>query len=256
MIDWSSLPGEVITVVSDLHSNKRAIKAALEVVKQRRTDKLIILGDILTYGIDTVETMEMIQKELDGGAELITGNHDEMYLDLIAGRPGKFPRLRPDLRESILYNYNLMDQKQFAAWPWKKEIVHNKVYFSHANPYGDTWQYVKDKEDFQMAGLKLRHMKHLAGVFGHTHRAAHFGLLNGFIPAINGLGDDTFVINPGSVGQPRSNVKQATLLRLSSHNDKLWAEIEGVPYDVQAHVQDIQNSSLSPYTKSILSGFF
>ena len=256
MVDWNSVPGEVITVVSDLHSNKRAIKAALDSVKTKRTDKLIILGDILTYGIDTVETMEMVQKALDDGALLLTGNHDEIYLNLIAGTPGVFPRLRPDLQESILYNLNRIDPKQFTNWDWKREIVLDGIYFSHANPYGNFWEYIKDKDDFKMAAYKIKNMKHLAGVFGHTHRAAHFGLKDGFLTGIEDLGDDTFVINPGSVGQPRSDMKQATILRISSHKDRLWAEIEPVPYDVKGHVEDLQKSELSIYTKSILSAFF
>lgn len=256
MIDWDKMPGQVITVISDLHSNKRALKAALKVAGSKRTDQLIILGDILTYGIDTVETSEMVQKCIDEGAWLVIGNHDEMYLGLIAGKPGVFPRLRPDLQESILYNLKRADQKQLVGWPWKKKIIHDNVYFSHANPYGNTWDYVKDKEDFQMAALKLKNMKHLAGVFGHTHRAAHFGFTSGFLPAIEGLSNDTFVINPGSVGQPRSAVKNASLLRLCSHDNKLWAEIEPVPYDIKGHVEDLENSTLSIYTKSVLTGFF
>lgn len=256
MIDWNNVPGQVITVISDLHSNKRALKAVLKMAGSKRTDQLIILGDVLTYGIDTVETSAMVQKCVDEGAWLVMGNHDEMYLDLMAGKPGIFPKLRPDLQESILYNLKLVDQKQFISWPWKKEIVHNNIYFSHANPYGNAWDYVSDKEDFQMAAIKLRNMKHLVGVFGHTHRPAHFGLISGFLPLIEELGNDTFVINPGSVGQPRSDIKRATLLRLSSYNGRLWAETEVVSYDMRAHVQDIQNSSLTPKTKIILSNFF
>jgi predicted phosphodiesterase len=99
-------------------------------------------------------------------------------------------------------------------------------------------------------------MKHLAGVFGHTHRAAHFGLLSGFLPTIQELTNDTFVINPGSIGQPRSDLKRATMLRLSSHNNKLWAETEVIPYDIKEHVEELEKSSLSIYTKSILLHFF
>ena len=69
MIDWNSQPNEVIVVISDLHSNKRAIRSALESIKQKRVDKLIILGDILTYGIDAQETIEIVLKELEGGAD-------------------------------------------------------------------------------------------------------------------------------------------------------------------------------------------
>lgn len=256
MIDWDKMPGQVITVISDLHSNKRAMEAALKVAGGKRTDQLIILGDVLTYGIDAVEVLDMVQKCVDEGSWLLIGNHDEMYLDLIAGRPGYFPKLRPDLQESILYNINKIDTKQFAELKWKKEIVHDNVYYSHANPYGNFWEYIKDRDDHYIASVKLKQMGHLAGIFGHTHRSTYFSFKKGMLPSIDGLTDDTFVINPGSVGQPRSTPRSASLLRLCSHDNKLWAEIEPIQYDMQAHVDDILKSSLSPYTKSILASFF
>jgi predicted phosphodiesterase len=256
MIDWKSVPGEVITVISDLHANKRAVKAALEAVKQKRSDRLIILGDILTYGIDTIEVMETVQGAIDAGALLLIGNHDEMYLDLIRGHSEILPKLRQDLQESIVYNFEQMNTKQFASWDWKKEIVYDNIYFSHANPYGNCWEYIKSQEDFLKAAYVIQDQKHLAGVFGHTHRSICFGLKKGILPQIDGLEGDTFIINPGSIGQPRSTPRQASLLRLSSYQNKLWAEIESVEYDMRAHVEDLRNSSLSPHTKAVLISFF
>ena len=90
MIDWGKVPGEVITVISDLHANKRAVKAALENAKRKRTDQLIILGDILTYGLDTTEVMDMVSSVLEAGAWLLQGNHDEIYLNLIDGTDNRF----------------------------------------------------------------------------------------------------------------------------------------------------------------------
>ena len=256
MIDWGALPGKVITVISDLHSNKRAVKASLEAASAKRSDQLIILGDILTYGIDAQEVMDMVDEVLQNGAQLLIGNHDEMYLQLIAGYCEIFPKLRYDLQESITYNLKKIDTKQFTEWRWEKELVYDGIYFSHANPYGNFWEYVKDEDDFTMAAYKIKNMKHLAGVFGHTHRAAHFSLKSGFLPGIDGLQDDVFIINPGSVGQPRSTPRQASILRLSSYENRLWAEIEPVQYDMQAHVEDLQKSSLSDVTKTVLSSFF
>lgn len=256
MIDWDTLPGKVITVISDLHSNKRAVKASLEAVSQKRSDQLIILGDILTYGIDAQEVMDMVDVALQNGAQLLIGNHDEMYLQLINGHCEIFPRLRYDLQESITYNLNLINTKQFTEWKWEKELVHDGIYFSHANPYGNFWEYVKDEDDFRAAAYMIKSKNHLAGVFGHTHRSAHFSLKNGFLTAIDGLQDDTFVINPGSVGQPRSSPRQASILRLSSYKNRLWAEVEPVQYDMRAHVEDLQKSSLSDITKTVLTAFF
>jgi predicted phosphodiesterase len=255
-INWDSVPGEVITVISDLHSNKRAIKAAIDQAHSKRTDQLIILGDILTYGIDTIETIELVQKELDAGAKLLMGNHDSMYLQLISGDTNTFNKLRPDLQESIMYNLDRLDKAQFTKWSWNQAIVHNNIFFSHANPFGDLWSYINDDDDFMVAAMAIKKKDHLAGIFGHTHRSRCYSLKGQDITNIEGLTDDTFIINPGSVGQPRIRPPQATLLRLSSHENRLWAEIEPVQYDMQGHVDDLRVSSLSKFTKTILNGFF
>lgn len=256
MIDWNSVPGEVITVISDLHSNKRAVKAALDAVKQKRTDRLVILGDILTYGIDVNEVVDMVGDSIQNGALLIRGNHDEIYLHMISGTIGIYDRLRPDLKESIDYNFSRLDTKLFSSWPWKNEIVIDNILFSHANPYGNCWEYIKDIYDFRAAANKLEQMSHLAGVFGHTHRSKFHSIKNPSVSSIEGLCDDTFVLNPGSIGQPRSKPPGATLLRLSSHKNMLWAEIEPVEYDMKEHVEDLNKSSISETTKTILTTFF
>lgn len=252
MINWNSHPGEVVAIISDIHANKRALAAVIESMKQKRTDRVIVLGDLLTYGIDVVETLDMTQGLLDKGAELVLGNHDEMYMDLMSGKTWQ---TNENKQESVSYTLNLINKEQFNNWPWKKSIVHNNVYFSHANPFED-WTYIKKDDDFHGAATKLHGMGHIAGVFGHTHRSSCFSLLNGFVPFIDGQGNDTFALNCGSVGQPRSDLKKATYLRLASHDDKLWAEIEQVPYDIQAHVNDLQNSPLSPAAKEKFSSFF
>lgn len=256
MIDWDSIPGEVIVVISDLHSNKRALSSAMKVVHQKRCDQLIILGDILTYGIDVKEVTDIVGKAIDDGAWLLMGNHDEMYLDLINGHCDIFQQLRPDLQESINYNLSKLDTKLFAGWNWQKQIVHHNIYFSHANPYGNCWDYVKTVPGFQKAVLKIQEMKHLAGVFGHSHRNVCFSHKNQIIPRIDGLENDTFIMNPGSVGQPRSKPTQATILRLSSHKNKLWAEVEPVDYNMLEHVDSLLQSSLSTETKLLHASFF
>jgi len=256
MIDWDKVPGEVITVISDIHSNARALKAVSDTVKQKRTDQLVILGDIFTYGIDTRETADMVQKYIDDGAWLLMGNHDQIYLELISGNTKTLDKLRPDLKESITYNMDRLDEKQFISWHWQRQITHQKILFSHANPFGDLWGYINDIYDFQAAAKAVQHAGQIAGVFGHTHRDRYFSTKNPNLTSIEGLSDDVFVLNPGSVGQPRSTPRRATILRLSSHNDRLWAEIEPVDYDMQAHIDDLISSPLSEATKTILTSFF
>lgn len=256
MINWEKLPGQVINVISDIHSNAAALTAVLNTIKQQRNDQLIILGDILSYGIDTQLTMDMIQKSMDDGALLLMGNHDQMYLELVNGHCKMFERLRPDLQESIMYNFNKLDTKQFSNWSWQQEIIRDNIFFSHANPFGDLWSYINDVYDFQEAAKKIKKLGHIAGVFGHTHRDKYFSIKNSELKVIEDLSDDTFILNPGSIGQPRSIPRQATILRLSSYNNKLWAEIEPIHYDMQKHIDGLISSSLSETTKTKLISFF
>ena len=255
MIDWDIVQGEIITVISDIHSNKIALKTALEEIKQ--SNQIIILGDILTYGVDVVEVTDMIDELIIKGAWLLIGNHDQMYMDLIQnGRCEILNMLRPEIQESVKYTIDKLDTKKFMSWNWKKEIVYNDILFSHANPYGNFWEYVKSEEDFRKAAKTIQKLGHLAGVFGHTHRSNIYSLTNKYLPETNGISNDVFVINPGSVGQPRNGLFRSSILRLSSHKKKLWAEIKPIQYDEKEHIKSIMLSSLSDQSKMKLSMFF
>lgn len=256
VIDWEKLPGKVITVISDLHANKRAIAAALQQVRSKRSDQLIILGDILSYGIDVEETMRMVNSTIEQGALLLMGNHDEMYLDLIRGDNSMVRRLRPDLQESIIYNFEKMNKEQFANWPWQREIVQNDVLFSHANPFGNLWTYLYDDYDFRAAAGTIKTKGQIAGVFGHTHRSNIFSTKESNLISLEGAKDDIFVSNPGSVGQPRSKPSGASMLRLSSHQGRIWAEIEQISYDMSGHIDGLIMSEMSEMTKRKMIAFF
>lgn len=250
------MSGPVITVISDIHANKLALSAALKMVHNQRTDQLIILGDILSYGVDINEVIDLVQFEIDKGAWLIMGNHDQMYNELISGHCEIFPNLHGWLQETIMFNFSKLNAKQFSGWNWKQQIIEQNLLFSHANPHGNVWDYINTKKDFVDAAIMIQAQGAIAGIFGHTHRSVCWSLKNNKIPIIDGLGDDIFVLNPGSVGQPRKTPPQSSLLRLSSHNNKLWAEIETVNYDVQKHLESLINSSLSEETKTKLISFF
>lgn len=255
-INWDSMSGPVITVISDLHANKLALSAALEMVHNQRSDQLIILGDILTYGMDTQEVVDLVQSEINNGAWLIMGNHDQIYNELISGHCAAFTKLHPWLQETINFNFNKLNAKQFSEWNWQQQIIYQDVLFSHANPYGNVWSYINTVQELEHAAKTLKNINMLAGVFGHTHRSICWSLKNQKLEEINGLGDDTFILNPGSVGQPRAKPTQSSLLRLSSYNGKLWSEIEDVKYDVKQHIESIISSSLSDSTKEKLISFF
>jgi hypothetical protein len=66
-----------ITVVPDVHGNMSALRNAIAWAKSRN-HFILFLGDVLDYGIDTLEVVEMVyQLVIRGEAELIMGNHEK-----------------------------------------------------------------------------------------------------------------------------------------------------------------------------------
>jgi predicted phosphodiesterase len=245
---------EVVVVISDIHSNGLALEAAIKQAHSSHIDKLIILGDLLTYGLDVNRVFDIVAAEVDNGAILILGNHDEMYLDLINNKMDYYNTLPEWIKESIDYNFNKLDTKVFSNFNWIKSITRNNILYSHANPYDD-WRYLNSIQDLQEAAEILKSKGLLAGVFGHNHRPVCFSISDQkTINVSEGFG--IFVLNPGSIGQPRFKPPVSTLLRLSISNNKLWAEIEPVIYNTQQQNDEIRTSTLSELTKNKLVAFF
>ena len=135
--------------MTDIHANARALRAALELAREGGMDKLIVLGDLLTYGLDVGETLDLVEEAQERhGAVLLVGNHDQLYFDLAAGRFDYYSGLPAWLRESVDHTMRLLDVSRLASLRWAQEIVLGDVLFAHANPYpfGD-WSYINTDAD-------------------------------------------------------------------------------------------------------------
>src|SRR5258708_5482296 len=122
-----------VAVISDLHANPTALKAAL--IQAQPYDRLICLGDLLSYGVQIEETLDLLE---ESGAELILGNHDLLYLEMIDGNKEYYDSLPKWMQDMADFTYKKLDHQRFKQLVFKKEIiVGNKVYLSHANPWGD-----------------------------------------------------------------------------------------------------------------------
>lgn len=80
-----------ICVITDIHSNIFALKAAFEKIDEIKPDKIICLGDIVGNGAFPEETVEYIRKRKD--VDCVTGNHDFIVLADLDKFPDDDPRL-------------------------------------------------------------------------------------------------------------------------------------------------------------------
>jgi predicted phosphodiesterase len=232
-----------VSVISDIHANSIALEKSLSMFKEQKIEHLIILGDLLTYGVDVEKTLDLVEQQINNGAVLILGNHDSLYLDLINNDFIYYNKLQDWIKESVDFTLQKLDTKRFSSLPWKSSIVRDNIFYSHANPYGD-WSYLNSKEDLLKASDVLIKHNYIAGVFGHTHRSICFS-----------MEDKLWILNPGSIGQPRSSTN-SSMLNLLSDKNKLYTEICPVIYDVDKHIENIVSSSLSITTKNKLISFF
>jgi predicted phosphodiesterase len=235
---------DTIVVLSDLHANARALRRAIAIARAGRVDRWIVLGDLLTYGVDITETLELVDELVRvDGATVILGNHDQLYVDLAAGDRAYYASLPEWIRESADLTLAGFDAASFARrYAWRDELVVGDILFAHASPFGARdWRYIASDDDRAAAAAKLRERGHRVGVFGHVHR---FRRLHG---------DATTVVTAGSLGQPRDNADpRSSFLRVTG------AQVEHVPvdYDVAAHVAGLRAAALSEPTKLKLCSFF
>lgn len=236
-----------IAVLSDIHSVSSALEAALDDARAEGFDVLLILGDLLTYGVSPAETLELVQDAVArDGAILVSGNHDQMYLDTSEATAEYRTRLPDWLRETVEWTATQIPPAALAAFDWQEQWSTGSLLAAHANPhaFGD-WTYIADAARADAAAEALVRRGYRHGVFGHTHRARRF----------ESEGANVFTV--GSLGQPRDSADprmQWAMIELQ--DDKIDVQSRFVPFDRAGHRAAIRATALSPFTQDRLCGFF
>jgi len=259
-----------IAVISDLHSNATAVRAALASVEARGFDSIVILGDLLTYGCDPREVLDLVKETLSRHpARLVTGNHDQMYFDLAAGNTSYLDRLPDWLRETVQWTCERLDGMDLvSAFPWEKQFSLGGIFFAHANPFGyGDWTYLNGDSELEAAMAALRNLDERIGVFGHAHRGKVMQYAGGAAPVRRELGalpdlscriapGDGAVADPGSVGQPRGAGQNSSILFIETDEAGVRFDLHRLQYDVGIHISRIEASTLSQVTKIKLMSYF
>ncbi|MEN0061668.1 MAG: metallophosphoesterase [Myxococcota bacterium] len=256
-------------VLSDIHANRAALDAALAQVDADPAP-IIILGDLLTYGPDPCAVLDRLSERSDV-SHWVLGNHDELYLGLLAGTPPPSYHRVPDwLRATIDWTCERIETDgAAAAWlrtlPFVREHVDNGILFAHANPFGN-WRYVDRDEEHREAAGVLARRGFSVGVFGHTHRGRLFTdpprsrspgpdrLVWG--PRSHGTGTEVRILNAGSVGQPRNRTGTSTILRLRGTGRSGEASLSVLHYDVAKFLMRLDRMPLPESTVDRLGSFF
>ncbi len=233
-------------VLSDIHANLTALEAALAAA-EGRWEHPVCLGDVVDYGPDPNETTDRVRAL---GPDIIRGNHDKAVTGLV-----DLEDFNPVAQIAALWTReqlrpeNLTYLAQLPAGPASSDgltLVHGS--------YHDEDEYVFVPAQ-AMGGL-LESPSDVT-LFGHTHYQGGFAYRAGQIHVIylkpdHGTGfaalrlepGTRYLLNPGSVGQPRDGDPRAAfaIADLNHHVIEFWR----APYDIPAVQKRMENAKL-PY---------
>jgi predicted phosphodiesterase len=198
-----------IGIISDIHANVVALDTVLKALGP--VDRLWCLGDVVGYGPNPNESIEQLVAH--PGIEIcLTGNHDWAVLGKI-----DLSDFNPDARQAALWT---REQLTPASRKFLEErpdmIVYNLEFtMAHASPRQPIWEYVTTTA---IARANFPHFHTPICLVGHTHVPAIYaldaqGVVRQQTPAdgqVVSLRDGLrYIVNPGSVGQPRDSDPRA-----------------------------------------------
>lgn len=231
-------------LLSDIHANLTALEAVLAAA-EGRWDTAVCLGDVIGYGPDPNEVVDRI---LGLGIRTIRGNHDKAGSGIENGDDfNPIARAAVEWTHQQLRPENLRWLRELPAGP----LIVDGLAFVHG-ALGDEDEYVFTPEG---AWRSLREAPMPITFFGHTHVQGGFLLRNdrveGFRPSIAANGgfapmeldpDARYLINPGSIGQPRDGDPRAAfvLAEPSLQHIEFWR----VPYDIEAVQKRMEEAGL------------
>jgi len=196
-------------IISDIHSNYEALNEVLN--NMEKVDEIICLGDIVGYGADP---NYCIKKVKDLNCRCIGGNHDFA----VAGKVN-INYFNYTARAAILWtSIQLKKENLNFLLNLKKKIeLEDNVFAVHGSPQNPLLEYIIDKDTasfiFSKFDFKIYFVghSHLAGCFSFNENNNQIDYLNfsngGHIEISK---NKRYIINCGSVGQPRDDNPQAS----------------------------------------------
>jgi predicted phosphodiesterase len=235
-----------IAAMTDIHAMGALLDQALNAARDEGFDALVIMGDLLSYGVEPRETIALVKDAVArDGAILLSGNHDLMYRP--SNDASAYIGNLPDwLRETVSWTNAQISPGVMDAFDWHEEWTTGPLFVAHANPYvfGD-WRYISSLEDAEIAASVLATRGFSHGLFGHTHRTRTFDCA------------DATVFTIGSLGQPRDTQnRQMQWAMLDVTDEGVRMSPRTLDFDRQAHLESIRATSMSTPTKDRLCGYF
>jgi len=189
-------------VITDIHANIEALEVCLAHAGTRGYDRVLVLGDIVGYGPDPNAVIDRIVGL--SPAAIVRGNHDKIAFGIHLAEG-----FNHSARAAAQWTLDALTQEHrdwLVALPQGPTLVEGNIEICHGSPL-DEDEYIFDELDARRA---IDTSRERLCLYGHTHVALAFKLtgktLGLVAPSAEGFSvddDSKYLVNPGSVGQPR-----------------------------------------------------
>jgi predicted phosphodiesterase len=229
-----------VAVVSDIHGNRHAFEAVLADIAATGADELWCLGDLVGYGAEPDACVELARTH---AGVCLAGNHDlavtgELSLD-------EFSR---GAEIAARWTQEVIGPENLAFLETLEPARHVEgIGLFHGSPRDPVWEYVLSA---LLAEMCLDSATERIVLIGHSHVALSFVRREGDIATgerqVGGdaadVAEGEWLLNPGSVGQPRDGDPRAAWMLLDVEaSAAAWHRVE---YDVAGAAAAIRQARL------------
>lgn len=229
-------------IFSDIHSNLEAFEKLLSLKIINSIDKFLFLGDLVGYGADPNDTISLFRSM--NNTFSIRGNHDKVISNLessslfnpVAAFSAEWSRVKlsPENRKFL---------KELKKGP---VIIDHFLTICHGSTFDEDYYVFSVFEAVE----SLKFMKTSIGFFGHTHFPVIYFQRNNKLNAIPFNSDKKikldpntrYLINPGSIGQPRDkNPRSSFIIYDSEKREIIFSRYE---YNIKKTQKKIRAAGL------------
>ena len=226
-------------ILSDIHGNLEAFKAVLDALSEERIGAFLSVGDVIGYGADPKECIKLL-RSLEPEV-LIAGNHEWGVLGL------KEPEYFNELAQyAVLWTRNVLDKDDIEYLNSFSLVYEDgNITLVHGTlNMPEEFYYIFDIDD---ADATISKMRNPLCFVGHSHVPGIFVSNHNKVESLEATKihidyERKYVINAGSVGQPRDGDPRASYAVYD--NEEAALEIKRVEYDVKKAQNKILQAGL------------
>ena len=225
-----------LAILSDIHGNLEAFEAVAADIERQRLDGVVSLGDMIGYGPDPEEVVRGVQNLQ---CKAVLGNHEASLLDKKARNWMNFQARENNIRTELL-----LSEESLSYCRSLPRFLHaGDDWFVHGYPPDTVFTYLFNQPDHRIEEFFATSNARFCFV-GHTHDLQLVSERQGKVSRVplteGGKRLDKhriYIINVGSVGQPRDGDRRAKYLIWD--NEVCDLEVRFIPYDREPTIRKI-----------------